>query len=184
MRSFSLLCLLTMISGLAHAQVPAIPSTEKARVVVLTDVANEPDDEQSFIRLLLYSNELDIECIAATTSVRLQDAIHPEKLYERVEAYREVYPNLRLHAEPSSPSARRRSRYGSLAASEELHTSSYPARTMAFPRSRGIGESSSPRTEKSSRARSYQPRPAIGWRAGTGPNRVDDMIMSYRNESH
>ena len=47
-----------------HAQVPAIPSTEKARVVVLTDVANEPDDEQSFIRLLLYSNELDIECIS------------------------------------------------------------------------------------------------------------------------
>ena len=99
MRPFSLLCLLTMVSGLAHAQFPAIPSTEKARVVVLTDVANEPDDEQSFIRLLLYSNELDIECIAATTSVWLQDAIHPEKLYERVEAYRQVFPNLRLHAE-------------------------------------------------------------------------------------
>lgn len=99
MRSIPLLCLLTVISGLAHAQVPAIPSNEKARVIVLTDVANEPDDEQSFIRLLLYSNELDIECIAATTSTWLRDAIHPEKLYERVEAYREVYPNLRLHAE-------------------------------------------------------------------------------------
>ena len=49
MRPFPLLCLLTMISGLAHAQVPAIPSTEKARVVVLTDVANEPDDEHNLL---------------------------------------------------------------------------------------------------------------------------------------
>ncbi|MHC4994036.1 MAG: nucleoside hydrolase-like domain-containing protein, partial [Planctomycetota bacterium] len=67
--------------------------------VILTDVANEPDDEQSFIRLLLYANELDIECIAATTSVWLQDAIHPEKLFERIDAYRAVYPNLVRHAE-------------------------------------------------------------------------------------
>ena len=99
MRSLPLLCLLIVLSGSAHAQLPAIPSSEKARVIVLTDVANEPDDEQSFIRLLLYSNELDIECIAATTSVWLQGSIHPEKLHERVNAYRQVYPNLCLHAE-------------------------------------------------------------------------------------
>ncbi len=99
MRFLTLFGILLFTVQLACARLPAIAAREKQRVIVLTDVANEPDDEESFVRLLLYANELDIECIVATTSVWLKDAIHPEKLFERVEAYRQVHPNLLRHAE-------------------------------------------------------------------------------------
>ena len=37
-------------------------------MVVLTDIGNEPDDQMSLVRLLLYANELDSEAIGPTTS--------------------------------------------------------------------------------------------------------------------
>ncbi len=42
--------------------------TGKPRLLVLTDIGNEPDDQMSLVRLLLYSNELDLEGLIATTS--------------------------------------------------------------------------------------------------------------------
>src|SRR5438552_3542180 len=41
----------------------------KARLVVLTDLGCDPDDQESLVRLLLYANDIDIEGIVATTSV-------------------------------------------------------------------------------------------------------------------
>jgi hypothetical protein len=41
----------------------------KHRVIILTDIENEPDDTESMIRLLLYSNLMDIKGLVATTSV-------------------------------------------------------------------------------------------------------------------
>ena len=38
------------------------------RLFVLTDMGNEPDDSQSMVRLLTYSNKVDIEGLVATTS--------------------------------------------------------------------------------------------------------------------
>ena len=43
----------------------------KPRLFVLTALANEPDDEESLVRLLAYANEFDIEGIAATPARRL-----------------------------------------------------------------------------------------------------------------
>ena len=40
----------------------------KPRVLVPTDIGNEPDDQMSLTRFLLYSNEFDIEGLVATTS--------------------------------------------------------------------------------------------------------------------
>ena len=40
----------------------------KPRVIVISDIGNEPDDQMSLVRLLLYSNELEIEGLIATTS--------------------------------------------------------------------------------------------------------------------
>lgn len=71
---------------------------ENPRVIVLTDITNEPDDEQSMVRLLSYSNELDIEALIATTSCWLRDRTAPEKIVERIEAFRAVRPNLLKHA--------------------------------------------------------------------------------------
>ncbi len=70
----------------------------KTRVMVLTDIGNEPDDSESMVRLLLYANELDVEGLLAVTSTWQRAVVHPELIEERVRAYGEVLPNLRAHA--------------------------------------------------------------------------------------
>jgi hypothetical protein len=76
----------------------------KPRVIVLTDISNEPDDEQSLVRFLLYSNEYDVEGIVATTSIWLRDKIRPDIIRETIQAYGKVQPNLLKHA-PGFPDA-------------------------------------------------------------------------------
>jgi hypothetical protein len=71
----------------------------KARVFVLSDMGNEPDDQMSFVRLLLYSNELDLEGLVATTSTWQKEKVQPETMREIVRAYGDVRPNLLKHAE-------------------------------------------------------------------------------------
>src|SRR4029077_19416282 len=68
------------------------------RVAIISDIGNEPDDQMSFVRLLLYSNELDLEAMIATTSTWQRAATHPETMRAIVAAYGQVRPNLLLHA--------------------------------------------------------------------------------------
>lgn len=70
---------------------------EKPRVIVLTDIENEPDDAQSLTRFLVYSNEWDVEGLVATTSIHLPDRTAAWRIREIVKAYGEVQPNLLLH---------------------------------------------------------------------------------------
>ena len=70
----------------------------KPRLIVLTDITNEPDDEQSMVRLLCYANEFDIEGLIATTSCWLRNKTAPEKILERIEAYRQARNNLMVHS--------------------------------------------------------------------------------------
>jgi hypothetical protein len=69
----------------------------KARVLVLTDIENEPDDTQSLIRFLTYSNQWDIEGLVATTSIHQRERVAPEKIKELIQAYGKVRNNLLLH---------------------------------------------------------------------------------------
>jgi hypothetical protein len=69
----------------------------KQRLIVLTDIEADPDDSESLVRLLLYSNQIDLEGLVATTSVHQRDAIHPESIRRIVEAYGQVRSNLLLH---------------------------------------------------------------------------------------
>jgi len=80
-------------------------SIQKSRVVILTDIENEPDDTQSMVRLLLYSNEIDIEGIVATTSCWMPDAVHPESITRVIQAYEKIQPNLKKH-QPNFPDAK------------------------------------------------------------------------------
>src|SRR6188474_2620045 len=48
------------------------PYVARPRVIVLSDIANEPDDQMSFVRLLVSSNQFDIEGLVATTSRHLR----------------------------------------------------------------------------------------------------------------
>ena len=71
----------------------------KIRLVVLTDIENEPDDAQSMVRLLSYSNHFDIEALIATTSIWKQDKVADWRIHEIVNAYKKVEANLRVHEE-------------------------------------------------------------------------------------
>jgi hypothetical protein len=80
------------------------PYVAKPRVIVLTDIANEPDDQMSFVRLLVSSNQFDIEALVAGTSRHLRANPRPDVLRAVIEAYGKVQPNLLKH-EPGFPSA-------------------------------------------------------------------------------
>ena len=54
MRTFLLLIIISLTSGSLYGQM-----TQKNRVIILTDIEADPDDTQSLVRLLLYSNEID-----------------------------------------------------------------------------------------------------------------------------
>ena len=79
------------------------PATaEKPRVIVLTDIENEPDDAQSMVRFLTYANQFDIEALVATTSVHQRDKVAAWRIREIVQAYGKVRDNLERH-EPGFP---------------------------------------------------------------------------------
>jgi hypothetical protein len=80
------------------------PYAPKPRVVVMTDIANEPDDQMSMVRLLVYANELDIEALIATTSTWMRAKTRPDVLHKVVAAYATAQPKLAAHA-PGYPSA-------------------------------------------------------------------------------
>lgn len=72
-------------------------SNQKNRVIILTDIEADPDDTQSLVRLLLYSNQLDIKGIVATTSCWLRSSVHPESIIEVIREYGKVQTNLLKH---------------------------------------------------------------------------------------
>lgn len=82
----------------SNGQTTGLIRQEKQRVIVLTDITNEPDDQESLVRFLVYANEYDIEGIVATTSVWLKDKVRPEKILACIDAYGHVRDNLEKHA--------------------------------------------------------------------------------------
>ena len=68
-------------SGQALPYVHADNYPGHPRVIIISDIGNEPDDQMSLVRLLLYSNELDIEALIAATSTWQKAAVHPETMH-------------------------------------------------------------------------------------------------------
>ena len=63
-------CLFLLVMLLSFSlNIVASESFEKKRVIVLTDIENEPDDAMSLVRFLTYSNQWDVEGLIVTTSV-------------------------------------------------------------------------------------------------------------------
>ena len=103
----ALVILLTFVVRIAAAQLKAMPPSEKHRIVVLTDIGGDLDDEQSFTRFLLYSNEFDIEGLIAT-SIRifpknerrpLDGEPQPQYFFKWISAYSKIRENLMKHSE-------------------------------------------------------------------------------------
>lgn len=74
----------------------------KPRLIVLTDIGGDPDDQQSMIRLMVYSNEFEIEGLIASASGTpgelKENKVRPDLIREIVQAYGEARPNLVKHA--------------------------------------------------------------------------------------
>ncbi|KAL4907233.1 hypothetical protein BDW74DRAFT_189750 [Aspergillus multicolor] len=77
------------------------------RVFILSDISNEPDDQESLTRYLLYSNQFQTEGLVASTSTWLRNEVHPEDMLQVINAYGNVTANLNQHAPPDAqyPSA-------------------------------------------------------------------------------
>ncbi|KAI0863786.1 DUF1593-domain-containing protein [Xylaria cubensis] len=67
---------------------------QKHRLFVLTDIDNEPDDQMSLVRLLTYSNEIDIRGITATTSQWLKNTTGAATIHKVITAYENATANL------------------------------------------------------------------------------------------
>lgn len=80
-------------AGMAAASLAA----DRPRVIVLTDIENEPDDAMSLVRFLVYANSWDTEALIATTSVHLPDRTAPQRIEAIVRAYGKVRDTLEVH---------------------------------------------------------------------------------------
>lgn len=92
MKSILVVFLFLLTAYATHSQ-----HIDKNRVIVLTDIEADPDDTQSLIRLLLYSNVIDIEGIIATTSCWMTDRVNPESVSKILNAYEKTHSNLLKH---------------------------------------------------------------------------------------
>jgi len=77
------------------------------RLIVLADMGNEPDEEQQMTHMMVCSNEFDIDALIAVTGKYIRPSLkdryrqitHPELFHKIIDAYEEVLPNLKEHAE-------------------------------------------------------------------------------------
>jgi hypothetical protein len=88
----------TLIAVLWLAVLLTGPAWARERVFVLTDISNEPDDEESMVRFLVYANEYDVEGLVATTSTWLRHTTRVDLIHRQLDAYAQVRPNLLKHA--------------------------------------------------------------------------------------
>jgi hypothetical protein len=93
------LAMLCLSAAAPSARAAAPQPTAKPRLVVLTDIENEPDDTQSLVRLMLYANDIELRGLVATTSVHMKHSVHPGSIR------RVILPQLRRH-DPTYPDAR------------------------------------------------------------------------------
>jgi hypothetical protein len=74
----------------------------KPRLIVMTDIGGDPDDQQSMVRLLVTANEFDIEGFIATASGTpgelKKSVVRPELIHQMLDAYGNVRDNLLLHS--------------------------------------------------------------------------------------
>ncbi len=83
-------------------------ANDRARLIILADMGNEPDEMQQMAHMLACSNEFDLEGLIAVTGIFLRPdhprggfkaKTHPELFHELIDAFEKVRPNLLKHAD-------------------------------------------------------------------------------------
>ncbi|TWT68365.1 nucleoside hydrolase-like domain-containing protein [Crateriforma conspicua] len=99
---------LLLISYLGEPSIAAEDTTGgRARMLVLADMGNEPDEEQQIVHLVACCNEFDVEGLIAVTGKYLhpgsptayRQRLHPELFHQIIDAYEKAFPNLKKHAD-------------------------------------------------------------------------------------
>lgn len=75
----------------------SVQGNKPCRMIVLTDIGAEVDDTESMVRLLLYSDVIDIQGLIATTSTWKRTSVSPELIQSVIGAYAKVHANLVKH---------------------------------------------------------------------------------------
>jgi hypothetical protein len=93
------LIFLLLVANLAIAQKP--------RLIVTTDIGQDPDDQQSMVRLLHYANEIEMEGLIANADANYKHEapiIKDSIIHLLIDKYSEILPALRKH-DASFPAA-------------------------------------------------------------------------------
>ena len=93
--------------ALAVLLCPGVHSQAKTRLVILADMGNEPDEMQQMAHMLVCSNSFELEGLIAVTGKFLHPGresprkrkTQPELFLELIDAYEQVLPTLRRHAD-------------------------------------------------------------------------------------
>jgi len=93
MKNLSLIIVFCLLYNFLYSQ----SKDFKPRVFVLTDIENEPDDAQSLVRFMTYSNQWDVEGLVATTSCWQRNTTAEWRIHEIIDAYGKVQNNLTVH---------------------------------------------------------------------------------------
>lgn len=104
----------------------ARPFNGKPRVFILTDISNEPDDAESLVRYLLYSNQFNTEGLVAVTSIWMPKRVCPQDIDRIVSAYAGAVTNLNAHVHeknqyPSAEYLKGLIRSGPAVSSTQIH---------------------------------------------------------------
>lgn len=75
----------------------------KPRVFILSDISNEPDDAESLVRYLLYSNQFRTEGLVAVTSTWMKTKVCPQDMEKIIRAYANAVESLNAHVHPEHP---------------------------------------------------------------------------------
>jgi hypothetical protein len=82
-------------------------ASSKPRLLVLTDIGQDPDDQQSLIRLLHYANDFDIVGLVATADKNYKKeppTIKDYLIHEAIDRYGKIHANLLKH-DPNYPAS-------------------------------------------------------------------------------
>lgn len=75
------------------------------QVFIVTDISNEPDDQESLVRLLVHADLYNITGLAAVTSYWLNFTTYPDVIHEVVKNYSTIRDQLQSHTTGSFPTA-------------------------------------------------------------------------------
>lgn len=92
---------LLLVSELIHAQLRVVissdfPPTDVCMSGCAADHTSDPDDVQSMVRFLLYTNEFDVEGLVASSGT-FANVANKQNILDMITLYSQVYDNLKVH---------------------------------------------------------------------------------------